>query len=234
MSTSPKPTHLEERINLLTKDMASKRRSTNWSSNLTLIVGLLAILLLCGWYGLGYARIDEVTRPDEVLQVSRLYLQESSEQARRIAAREVQNSAPVWAKQASQELIANMPNMRESMESSIAQYFEAQLEDSEQMTRDQFASILKDHKDEFEDAISIIIQEGKSDEFVDRVMPIIEQNYASDMKESVRNVLGSLREINERLDKLSEGGTLNPIEEQQKHILGLARLLRERGFGSTE
>ncbi len=127
-----------------------------------------------------------------------------------------------------------MPNMREKMELSISNYFEDQLLESQEKTQLEFAKIVKENHDEFEEAINIIIQKGKSDEFVDKVMPIIEQKYATDMKASVRNVLGSLREINDRIDKLSKGGELNPIEEQQKHILGLARLLRERGFGTVE
>ncbi len=96
MSTS-KPSHLEERIDLLTKDMAGKRRATNWSANLTLIIGLLAILLLCGYFGYGYRELDSVTQPEDIVAAASNYLDKYSVEARKTAAVEVRKSAPIWA-----------------------------------------------------------------------------------------------------------------------------------------
>jgi hypothetical protein len=221
------PSHLEERIDLLTKELASKRRATNWGTNLTLLVGLLALVLLCGYFGFGYYMFDNNTQPETIVSAAKMYLQDYSEQGRQIASEEVRKSAPVWAREVSRELIANMPSMREKAETTIVGYFDEQLERSEKLTTEQFSKIMEENRDEFEEAIGIIMEEGSSDEFVTKIMPIIEKRYAPEMKANVSNVLGGLQDINRRLRKLAKSKTLNPIEEQQKHILGLTRLLRE-------
>lgn len=221
------PSHLEERIDLLTKELASKRRGTNWATNLTLLIGLIAILLLCGYFGYGYYMFDNITKPETIVSSAKMYLTDYSEQASQVASDEVRKSAPIWAQEASRELVENIPTFREKAEASIIKYFDEQLENSQDMTRDQFAKIMEDNRDQFKDAIDVIVEEGTSEEFVNKIMPIIEEKYAPDMKANVSNVLGGLQDINRRLRKLARSKELNPIEEQQKHILGLTRLLRE-------
>lgn len=225
---NPSNIHVEQRIDLLTKELASKRRSTNWSTNLTLIIGLLAILALCGYFGYGYNELNNITKPDQILAAASGYLDEYSIEARKAAAVEVRKSAPVWAKEASKELVANMPTFREKTEESVAEYFDDQLQVGQNMTRKQFEVILRDNRDDFEEAINMIVEEGKSDEFVDQVLPIIERNYGRDMKSNVAKVLGGLQDLNRRLDKLARGKNLNPIEQQQRQILGLTRKLRDQ------
>lgn len=233
MST-PVTQYVEERIDLLTKDLAAKRRSTNWSSNLSLIVGFLAIFLLCGYFGYGYSMFDDVTQPETVVNAAKSYLEKYAVEARKTAAIEVKKSAPVWAQEASRELIANMPAIRKNAEASFTQYFNEELNQSHDLAQIEFARVVRDNRSDFSEAINIIIKDGKSEAFVDKVLPIIEKNYARDMKASVADVLGGLRTINAQLDRLSEGEDLNLIEQQQKHILGLTRLLRENGFGSSQ
>jgi hypothetical protein len=218
---------MEERINQLSKELAAKRRSTNWSSNLSLIIGMLLILLLCGYFGYGYYMFDDITNPKTIVASAKSYLEDLSVEARRTAGEEVRKSAPIWAQQASTELVANMPSFREKAEITFNQYFDEQVEKTKELTRSEFANIVENNRGDFQEAIDTLVQRGKSDEFVAKIMPIIEQQYATDMKTQVSNVLGGLQFINQQLDKLSTGQDLNPIEQQQRYILGLTRLMRE-------
>ena len=226
-SNSPVTSHVEQRIDLLTKELASKRRTMNWSTNLTLIFGLLVILALFGYFGYGFNELNSITKPDQILAAASSYLEDYSVEARKAAAEEVRKSAPVWAKEASKELVSRMPKFREKTEATVEEYFDAQLELGENMTRREFEIILRDNRDDFEEAINMIVEEDRADDFVDQVLPIIERNYAGEMKANVSRVLGGLQDMNRRLDKLARGKNLNPIEEQQRQILGLARRLRE-------
>lgn len=220
--------HVEERISLLTKELASKRRGTNWSSNLTLIVGLAALILLCGYFGYGYYELNDATKPENVLGFAQAYMEDYSEEARKIAAKEVRNSAPVWAEEVSSQFVANMPSFREQAEVAIKDYFDEQIEMNQELVGKEFETIVSNHRDDFKEAIKIMIEEGNSDEFVEKVLPIIEKSSAIDLKDNSLAVLGGLKEINTRLDKLANEEDLNPLEEQQKHILGLTRLLRDQ------
>lgn len=230
MSNSPSTnaSHLEERIDMLVKELARKRRSTNWGTNLSLLIGLAAIVLLCGYFGYGYYMFDDFTKPDNIVKYANSYLDEYSAQAREVAAEEVKKSAPIWAKEVSRELVDNMPTLRERAEIAIDEYLDEQLVKTQQQTEVGFAELMDKHRNAFADAIDIIIKEGTSDEFVEKVLPIIEENYAPEMKDSVMNTLGALQDINVRMEKLARGQDLNPIEEQQRHILGLTRLLRQQ------
>ena len=224
---NPVTNHVEQRIDLLTKELASKRRTMNWSTNLTLIVGLLVILALFAYFGYGYNELNNVTKPENVLAAASGYLDQYSVEARKAAAEEVRKSAPVWAKEASRELVERMPELRERTEATVEEYFDTQLEIGENMTRREFEVILRDNRDDFEEAIDMIVEQDRADDFVDHILPIIEKNYAGDMKANVSQVLGGLQDMNRRIDKLARGKNLNPIEEQQRQILGLARRLRE-------
>ena len=149
-------------------------------------------------------------------------------QARQVASQEVRKSAPIWAQEASRELIANMPSFREKAETAIVQYLDEQLEKTQQQTASGFADLMDENRGSFAEAIDIIVKEEGSDEFVNKIMPIIEDNYAPELKDSVTSTLGTLQDLNRRMKKLARGQNLNEIEQQQKHILGLTRLLRDQ------
>jgi hypothetical protein len=214
---------MEERIDLLTKELAAKRKSTNFSSNASLILGLLSILLLCGYFGYGYYAMKEMTRPEIIVQSASTWLETYSVEARQAAAEEIRKSAPVWAQEAIKELVANVPAFREKAELAIADYFDRQLSETQDSTKKEFSKIMRNNREEFEEAINLIVESDKPEEFVDTVLPIIEENYATDMRANVSSVLGGLQDFNERLDHLAEGENLNPLEQQQRHILGLTR-----------
>lgn len=223
------PTLTEERIDILVKDLARKRRATNWGTNLSFVVGLIAIVLLCGYFFYGYMELNKITKPETVVKAAKSYLDNYSVEARRAAADEVKKSAPIWAQEASRELVANMPMLREKAETSIVDYIDDQLNQTKQLTSKGFTELMDNNRADFNDAINIIVKEGSSDEFVNKVLPIIEENYAPEVKESALNTLGVIQDINRRMEKLARGQNLNEIEQQQRHILGLARLLRDQG-----
>ena len=219
--------HVEERIDHLVKELAGKRRITSLGTNLSLLVGLISIALLCVYFGYGYFMLDELTKPETVVGSAKAYLEDNSPQAMEIAAAEVRNSAPIWANQASQEFIASMPTVREQAEVALMSYIDEQLAETQKLTSEGFENMMDRHQADFADAINMMVAGGDSAVFTEKVMPLIEEAYAPEMKESVLNTLGILQEINRRMEKLATGKDLNEIELQQRKILGLTRLLRD-------
>jgi hypothetical protein len=188
---------------------------------------LISIALLCVYFGYGYFMLDELTQPETVVGSAKAYLEDNSPRAMEIASAEVRNSAPVWANQASQELIASMPTVREQAEVALMSYIDEQLAETQKLTSEGFEDMMDKHQADFADAINMMVAGGDSSAFTEKVMPMIEEAYAPEMKESVLNTLGILQEINRRMAKLAAGKDLNEIELQQSKILGLTRLLRE-------
>lgn len=229
MSTTTDTTasHLEERIDILVNDLSRKRKATNWGTNLSLIIGLLAIVLLGTYFGYGYMTFRDFTKPENIVKYTNTFIDQYSAQAREVAEEEIKKSAPIWAKEASQELVANMPMWREKAETAIVQYLDEQLDKTQKQTGAGFADLMDKNRGSFAEAIDIIVKEESSDEFVNQIMPIIEENYAPEMKSNVMNTLGILQDVNKRMEKLARGQDLNEIEQQQRHILGLTRLLRQ-------
>ena len=220
-------THIQERIQLLNKEIAGTRRSTNWSSNLALLIGLVCIVLLCGYFGYGYKALNDVTQPKMIVEAAKGYMGDYSIEARKVASAEIRKSAPIWAQEASIELVANMPTFRKQAESTVETYFNEQIAMSQGLAGKEFKKIIQDNREDFGEAIKLMVEEGNSDEFVDTILPIIEKSSEIDLKDNAMLVLGGLDEINRRLEKLATGTDLNPLEEQQRHILGLTRVLRE-------
>ena len=219
--------HVEERIDHLVKELAAKRRMTSLGTNLSFLVGLISIAMLCVYFGYGYYVLNDLTQPETVVGAAKAYLEDNSPRVMEIAATEVRNSAPVWADQASQEFIASMPTVREQAEVALMSYIDEQLDETQKLTSEGFEDMMNKHQADFADAINMMVEGGDSSGFTQKVMPLIEEAYAPEMKDSVLNTLGVLQEINRRMEKLAAGKDLNEIEVQQSKILGLTRLLRE-------
>ena len=226
MNTPANRSYLDERIGMLTSELASKRRSMNWSSNLTLVLGLIAIIALSGYFGYGYFRLNEITQPTMIVDAAYGQVDQYASRAREMAASEIRSSAPTWAKQASQQLVDKMPTLREKAEAQILDYMEKKLLESQQMTEERFQKILSENRAEFEEAIEMMVKPGGSKGFVSKIYPIIEKKYAPEMRDTIKEAISGLELINRQLETLARSDDLNPIQEQQKHLLGLTRLLR--------
>lgn len=231
--TERQASHLEERIDMLTRELAGKRRSTNWATNLTLLVGMLIIILLCVYFGIGYYIINDSTRPERIVQSAKGMIEEYAWEARNAAVDEIRASAPGWAEEVSNQFINRMPGMRKQAESALTQVLEEQLQRGRQITTEQFAIMLRENREDFREAIETLSDDGDTQEFVARIMPIVEKQYVPALRNDAIQILGVLDDLNRRLDRLATADDLNPVEEQQRHILGLARLLREERAPET-
>ncbi len=224
---------LEQRIDMLISDLKGKRRSTYFSANVTLLIGLLVIILLCVYFGIGYYILDDVTKPDKVVQSAKAMVDDYAKEARTVAAEEIQKSAPIWAQEVSNEFITSMPDLRERAEAGIEQVLDEQLLEGRRLTTEQFAKLLQENRKEFSEAIATLTDEENTQAFVDTVMPIVEEEYVPALRYDAIQILGVLEDLDRRIERLATAEDLNPIEEQQRHILGLARLLREKRAPET-
>ena len=130
--------HVEERIDHLVKELAAKSRMTSLGTNLSFLVGLISIAMLCVYFGYGYYVLNDLTQPETVVGAAKAYLEDNSPRVMEIAATEVRNSAPVWADQASQEFIASMPTVREQAEVALMSYIDEQLDETQKLTSEGF------------------------------------------------------------------------------------------------
>ncbi|MEM7781785.1 MAG: hypothetical protein AAF939_11020 [Planctomycetota bacterium] len=219
--------HIEERIELLNREISAKRIETNIFSNISLVLGLIVVIALGVYFGYGYKALNDVTQPEMVVSYAKAQITDASVEVRKVATEEIKKSAPVWAQEASTQFINNIPGFSENLEATVEEYFNEQLAVSQAQAGEEFQKIIENHRNDFKEAIDLMVEEGNSDEFVEKILPIVEQSSEIDLKDNAMVVMGSLIELNDRLDKLSSGKDLNPLEKQQKHILGLTRLLRE-------
>jgi hypothetical protein len=215
-NTPASPT--EERIELLVSELSATRRWTNFNSNL---------ILLCAYFGFFYYTFNDLSRPDRIVAAARAYVEDVTPEARQMAAKEIQKSAPIWAREISSEIISSLPNMREQAEVAVNHLIDDQIRQVSDRTSVEFDRMVSENRDELGKAIDTLVDKQDSQEFVTRVMPIFEKEYVPGLKYDSVQIVGVLDDLKQRFTKLAAGKDLNPVEQQMRYIMGLTRYVRE-------
>ncbi len=223
----------EERLEQLSRELAGTRRWSRWTSNLALFIGLIAFALMCGYFGYFYYLLNDLTRPESAVRVLSGIVAEQGPELRKMASEEIRESAPVVAREISARFIERLPIAREQLEATINRAVDAQLSEAHQRTSEEFERIIRENRDEFRDAIKGMVDESDSQTFVDNTMPIFEKEYIPGLRYDAIRVLGVLDDLDQKFERLATSETLNPVEAQMRHILGLTRYLREKEVPGT-
>jgi hypothetical protein len=214
------------RIDQLNRRLASRRRSTNFASTLTLIIGLIAIGLLSFYFYYGYKQFQEVTDPKMLITLVKDQVNSNLPEVRNMAAQEIRASAPQWAQEASNELIKQMPTARAEIEKQIRAFLDSQLIEAKTITQAKFRQMIADNRAEVKEAVDTILSDKESQEFINAFMPVVEKSVAIDVQNNASEALGGFVDLNDRLEKLSKGEGLSELEKQQRYVLGLVQRLR--------
>ena len=216
----------EQRIDKLTKEIARKRGKTNFGSTATLVIGLLAMGLLTAYFLYGYMEFQWVTQPENLVNYGKDEFDRNLVKVRAMAEEEIKKSAPDWAREISEEVVNNMPTAREQIEETLKSMLDEQLEEGQKITAAKFQQIVQDNRKDFAEAIESMTSEGGSEEFAEKVVPILEREVSVDMRYSAVQALGIFSDVNSRLEKLATGEGLNEIEQQMRYVLGLVKRLQ--------
>lgn len=222
-------THLRERLAAVEKELDGLARSLHRGSRVTLLLAVLLLAVVSGYFIYGYSQISAVLQPQEIVGAAATLLDDNVRVARQTLQDEIVRSAPFWAEQLSQQALAAMPGLREKMQGYVLTQSSVALDQIEFTSQEQFQRALSQHRDEFA-ALAAELKDNEiaSDAILDGVRKALEQEVGVEMQRDAGELLSAVRTANERLLKLASGQGLSMDQKLERDALMLAKRIQKQ------
>src|SRR5262249_40171790 len=163
------------------------------SNRLTVIVGAALLVLLGAYFAYGYHEISSVMEPDTLVSLAEQWLEDKLPEGRRAAEAEIDRSAPVWAANLSKQAQSSLPSVREKLEEYVVQQVDQTINESVDVTEEQFRKFLRDNHDSLEQGFKDLARnERLADESLERLEAALNSKLEVDMKQASKEMFASL------------------------------------------
>jgi hypothetical protein len=234
MSTSPIKTagtaapSLKDRLDHLQRQLARQRRRTQAATVLTVLVGLLILAALCGYFVYGYMKINEVAKPETVLDWAELEVNQRLPEGRQMLEKQIIESSPDWAKTLSQQVQDNIPKARESLEKHVMEQYASSMQEVTRLSDDQFRKYLKDNRKMLEKRMKELEDKPELAEApLEELTMSLDEHLQSDMKAEAKQLLQTLIAASAKLKLLKENKNLTPELQTDRLIVMQWRRLQK-------
>ncbi len=232
MSTpnTPSPaaaTALTERMNKLTQKISQQEAAIHRSTRTTATIGLIALVVLGGYFYYGYKMIAGLLEPKTLVGSATGLLDQNLPAARDALIAQINNSAPAWAEQVSLQAQAAVPDLRLKLEDYVLTETDKLANQVTTLTEDKFRKAMHDNHDVIEKGFQELATSDKlSEESLKVLVTALEQELKTDMQAQSEAVLETLRFLSARIQRLSNGKNLDEEERCERRIAMLSRRLK--------
>lgn len=217
-------TTLADRLERLRSDLASQAAKTRRGNVLTLLVGLIAMGAMGGYFYWGYSQFSEVLQTDRVADSVATLVDDNIPGVRKSLEEEARKSAPVWAEGLSKQLRDSLPLGRKKLEDYVVERTKDTLAQGTVLTQEQFTKFAQDNKAALKMDIAAL---AKSPELADSAISELEKSLTaqldSNLKTNANELVYILVAFNEKLGKLSKNQKLDQTESIERRMAMLAR-----------
>lgn len=227
---------LKDRLEQVRRELAAERKRADRTRVMTLLIAIVALLLIGGYFAYGYSKISELTDHELLLNAAEDKLDENVPQLRDAIEGEVKRSAPVWAETLSKQAMESLPTAREKLEQYAMQQFEEGAKQAAVQTEKEFREFLKKNRPMLESKFKELSKSPKlADESVAQIEQALNEQLEGDLQQESGKMLEKLRLAHEKLRKLATTKKLTPEEQAERQVLAVARALQlqEAGTGAT-
>ncbi len=235
MSTPNMPAAtLSDRMTQLTQQISRHESAISRSSRTTNIIGVIALVALSIYFYFGYTMIAGLLEPKTLVPYGARMLEDRLPEARKALVKQISDSAPYWAKEASVQARKEIPGLRGKLENYVISNTDQVLGKVSTLTEDQFRKALRENRELVESGFKELSSSDKlSDETLNAMVNALERELKSDMKSQAEIVLESLQYLSERVQRLSVGKSLDEQERYMRQILMIARRMRDTTADDT-
>ena len=222
---------LRARLDQLHRDLEAQARRTNRSATLTAVVAALALTLLGAYFVYGYIQFEEVTRPERLVDVAQVMIEENLPATRKAVEDEVTKSAPAWAEGLSKQTAAALPIARERLRDYAMERIGASVDEATLISEEQFRTFLRQNRAALDKQFDELAKDPKRAEAsVAELEAMLEVQLKADMKAQSADVLSALTQCNAKLKRLgtAQSADLTREERIELQVLKLARALQEQ------
>ena len=221
---------LNERLHDVQRQLITERRRAARATTLVVIIGILALVMLGGYFAYGYSEIKKNTTQDILLNFAEGKVRDQLPVARQTVAEEIKKSAPEWARMLSQQAQENLPTARQKLEEHALEQCDGMLKEASLMSTEQFRRFLRDNRQTLETGFKDL---AKSPKVADQTLADIEKSLDKELQTSMRGqareLLSTLSSANAKLTRLRDSSRLTAGEHMERRIIMLARRLELPG-----
>ncbi len=143
----------------------------------------------------------------------------------------VRDKAPVLTQVASKNFKEMLPEMREVIENYAIEEMDLLLAQGAVFSAEQFGKLVDNHKDTIQGSIRDLSQSGDEElakATIDALAKAIGDEINADLQEEAAVLMGTLYQLNDKLDKLAAGEDLSAREQaERKTLMLMKRVLLE-------
>jgi hypothetical protein len=205
-------------MNKLTQQISQHEARINRSTRTMGTIGLIALLLLSGYFYIGYKEIAGMLEPKMLVSSATGMLEQNLPSAREALVEKINQSAPEWAEQVSREAQAAIPKLRNEIEDYVLTETDKLAGQVTNLTEDKFRKAMHDNHDVIEKGFKELADSDKlSEESLNVLVTALEQELKTDMLAQSKDVLETV---------LAAGNGLDEEERCERRIAMLARRLQ--------
>ena len=231
MSSSKKP---EERIDAAQRNLKSLRRRFQFGTWMTVIIGFGLLALVSFYFYYGYKEISDLKDPELIVSLVGDTVDSQIPQLATMAKDQVDTNATVWAEQASQQALAQLPTLREWLEQAACKQADRGIKELDVVGEEKFRELLRNNRD----TVARAIQDVKDDDEVsDGVVVLLEEALEKELglglQEQADVLFTLLNDMGENMELLQEGENLSDEQKAELRVLMLARRWQQETFGDV-
>ncbi len=222
------PQSLQERVTKLQGDLTALRQSTNRSAGLTLVIGGIVLVVLCGYFYYGYREISSVMTPDNLVAFAFTQLDSEIPNLSARIEKEVKEGAPQWADQLSKQVITAIPDARKQLEEHVLKEADKGLKEVNVMTDEHFRKFMKDNHSELDKMFKDLASNDPklAEGHLKRLEDMANKEMQRDMQAQMHEFMDTVRKAHQQLRKLKDSKKLSEAEENEKRLLMITRRLQ--------
>lgn len=226
---SDSTTGSDNQLQEVEKNLAEISEGLTRSARTTKRVGLVLMALLLGYFVWGFAKINELFNPDQIVPLAGVMVEDNLPGLRQSLQTSLAEQAPVWAEGLSTSAIEAAPSAREQLEDYAMEQTAASIEQAAAVGEREFRAILRDNRTVFEETLEKLSDDEEySEETLAIFRNAVNEQLGQDMQDQALEVLGTLIALREKLEKLAAGETMNREEATERHALMMIRHLQLR------
>jgi len=221
----------KERLDHAQRELARLRARINRSAGLTAVVGVLALLLLGGYFYYGARLWAEVTEPETLVNYAHTTLDDYLHDARGMIEREVTKSAPGWAADLSKQLLAGVPDARKKLEVLVVDELDNSIQEADLITETELRKFLRAHRKDMDKRFKELAKHPKlADQSVAELFTALEDDLQVDLKADAAKLLKMVKAANRNWRELQHGRDLTEDQRLERRAWMVGRLLYLQTF----
>ncbi|MFP6750219.1 MAG: hypothetical protein VB855_00955 [Pirellulaceae bacterium] len=228
-------------------ELSKRGQGLRRSTNITVGIGVVLIALMVGYFSYGLSEIETLSDPAFLLPLVQTQLDANAlptdlDDALGMLRREgvptnvaslqkwldeqIAENAPVIAKQFSDQAVEMAPSVRLVVEDYAVEQMRLLVDQGTAFTAGKFAQMVDENRVTIESAMNDLAENEKlSEATMTELIGLLEAELGTDIQEQAGLVLGTLKALNAKLDRLANAEDLDEEEQAERAALMIARRL---------